>query len=249
MLTLKIKKGPFTSNIKWFCPRPKIREAFGFFEYDQCLYQKKLFGFCYESFYTIHVDITVDEETLLANCRKDTRYKIKRARREGIQFKIGNDFDQFVKFYNEFAISKNIATISKSDLELFRPYIHITQAVYEEEILVTHTYFFDEEIKRACLLHTASLFRNCDDSKMRQIIGRANRFLHFEEMLYFKKLGANIYDLGGIAVDDLNEDRAKINHFKKGFGGIMVQEPYYYSYPLYLYLCFKKLFSKSYFNI
>ena len=221
MLTLKIKKGPFTSNIKWFCPRPKIREAFGFFEYHQCLYQKKLFGFCYESFYTIQIDLSIEEKELLANCKKNTRYEINRARREGVKFQRGNDIDQFIKFYNEFALSKNMAQISNSDLKLFGPKLYITQAVYQEEILVMHTYLFDDQIKRVCLLHTASLFRNCNDSTKHQIIGRANRFLHIEDMLYFKNIGVNVYDFGGYAVDDINEEREKINQFKKGFGGTM----------------------------
>ncbi|WP_069472144.1 hypothetical protein [Candidatus Marithrix sp. Canyon 246] len=237
MLILKIKKGPFTSNIKWFCPRPRIREAFGFFEYRQSLYQKPVLGFHYDSFYTIQIDLTSDEKTLLANCRKNTRYEINRARREGVKFQIGNDIDEFIKFYNEFALSKNMAQISNSDLKLFTPKLYITKALYQEQILVMHTYLFDDDIKRVRLLHSASLFRNCDDSIKHQIIGRANRFLHFEDMLYFKKIGVKVYDFGGYAVDDINEEREKINQFKKGFGGKIVKEPNYYSYPLYLYLC------------
>jgi len=244
MLTLKIKKGPFTSNIKWFCPRPKLSEAFGFFEYRQSLYQKSVLGFHYDSFYTIQIDLSIEEKNLLANCKKNTRYEINRARREGVKFQIGNDIDEFVIFYNEFALSKNMAQISNSDLKLFSSKLYITQALYQEEILVMHTYLFDDQIKRVCLLHTASLFRNCNDSAKHQMIGRANRFLHFEDMLYFKNIGVKLYDFGGYAVDDINEEREKINKFKKGFGGTMIKEPYYYSYPLHLYLCFKKLFTK-----
>jgi len=245
MLTLKIKKGPFTSNIKWFCPRPKIMEAFGFYEYRYSFFQKLVLGFHYESFYTIDIDLNIEEKELLANCKKNTRYEINRARREGVKFQIGNDIDEFVKFYNEFAIAKNMAQISNSDLNLFSSKLYITQAIYQEEILVMHTYLFDDEIKRVCLLNSASLFRNCNDPKKHQMIGRANRFLHFEDMLYFKKRGVKVYDFGGYAVDDINEEREKINKFKKGFGGEVVKLPNYYSYPLYLYLCCKKLFNKS----
>jgi lipid II:glycine glycyltransferase (peptidoglycan interpeptide bridge formation enzyme) len=58
-------------------------------------------------------------------------------------------------------------------------------------------------------------------------------------MLYFKSLGAKKYDLGGYAVDDSNEERQQINEFKKGFGGEIVKEPNYMSYPLYLYFLLK----------
>jgi lipid II:glycine glycyltransferase (peptidoglycan interpeptide bridge formation enzyme) len=239
MLEYKIKKGPFSSHIKWFSPRPSLQEAFGFYEYRQTLYQKPLLGFQCENFYTIHIDLSNTEESLLTNCSKSTRYKIKRARREGMQFTLSNDIEQFVKFYNKFASTKNMAPISNIDLERVQNHLHITQAIYENEILAMHTYFFDKEIKRACLYHTASLFRNVDDSSTRQLIGRANRFLHFEDMLYFKSLGAKQYDLGGYAVDDSNEERQQINEFKKGFGGEIVKEPNYMSYPLYLYFLLK----------
>lgn len=245
MLKLKIKKGPFSSNIKWFSPRPRIWEAFGFFEYRQTFYQKQILGFHYDSFYTIHIDLTSDEKTLLANCRKNTRYEINRARREGVQFALEKDINNFVRFYNEFAMSKNMATISRADIEQLHPYFYMTQAVYKNEVIVMHSYLLDQEFKRARLLHSASLFRNLKQSNDRHIIGRANRFLHFEDMLYLKKMGINIYDLGGYAVVNLDEERKQIANFKKGFGGEIVKEPNYYSYPLYFYLCCKKLFNKS----
>jgi hypothetical protein len=42
-----------------------------------------------------------------------------------VKFQIGNDIDEFVKFYNEFAIAKNMAQISKSDLNLFSSKLYI----------------------------------------------------------------------------------------------------------------------------
>jgi lipid II:glycine glycyltransferase (peptidoglycan interpeptide bridge formation enzyme) len=239
MLEYKIKKGPFSSHIKWFSPPPSLQEAFGFYEYRQTLSQKSVLGFQCENFYTIHIDLSNTEENLLVNCSKSTRYKIKRARREGVQFSLEKDINKFLKFYNDFAITKNMAGISRADIELVSPYFYMTQALYKNEAIVMHAYLLDQELKRARLLHSASLYRNIEQSNDRNFIGRANRFLHLEDMLYFKKIGAKIYDLGGYAVDDLNAERQQINEFKKGFGGEIVKESNYMSYPLYLYLLLK----------
>jgi lipid II:glycine glycyltransferase (peptidoglycan interpeptide bridge formation enzyme) len=235
MLIFKTRKSLFTSHIKWFCPRPLIRDAFGFVYYRQSFYQQPVLGFHCETFYTIHIELTIDEKNLLANCGKNTRYKINRARREGVQFALENDINNFVKFYNEFATTKHMAKISSSALERMCPYLCMTQALYKNDVIVKHAYLLDEEQKRARLLHSASWFRHIEQSEERNFIGRANRFLHFEDMLYFKKMGIKIYDFGGYAVDDINKEREQINQFKKGFGGQIVKEPNYMSYPLYFY--------------
>jgi len=63
-------------------------------------------------------------------------------------------------------------------------------------------------------------------------IGRANRFLHYEDIKYFKELGYRFYDLGGIAKDTQDDKLQGINKFKEGFGGELVRQYNYYS-PLY----------------
>jgi len=70
------------------------------------------------------------------------------------------------------------------------------------------------------LLHSASLYRlEEDDAEGRNLIGIANRYLHFEEMKYYKSLGKKIYDWGGAG---MQEDVVHITEFKKSFGGTPV---------------------------
>ena len=69
---------------------------------------------------------------------------------------------------------------------------------------------------RARLLYSASHFRSYDKN-YRALIGRANRFLHWEDMVHLKKYGMSIYDMGGIGANS-------IAGFKKGFGGTEVTE-------------------------
>jgi lipid II:glycine glycyltransferase (peptidoglycan interpeptide bridge formation enzyme) len=51
------------------------------------------------------------------------------------------------------------------------------------------------------------------------LIGRANRWLHWQDMLRLKQMGLERYDWGGLFEDDSTPERAGINSFKKHFGG------------------------------
>jgi lipid II:glycine glycyltransferase (peptidoglycan interpeptide bridge formation enzyme) len=54
--------------------------------------------------------------------------------------------------------------------------------------------------------------------------GRANRLLHWEDILYFKNQGYEIYDLGGITLDESNKEGQAIAKFKRCFGGTLIKE-------------------------
>ena len=103
-----------------------------------------------------------------------------------------------------------------------------------QEQVVMHSYIVDREASRARLLHSASLFRNVDDSKERNAIGRANRLLHFKAMMLFAEQGFDCYDFGGYAMDTEDRDLVSINRFKDEFGGELAEESSYLSYPMFL---------------
>jgi lipid II:glycine glycyltransferase (peptidoglycan interpeptide bridge formation enzyme) len=73
-------------------------------------------------------------------------------------------------------------------------------------------------------MHSASLFRSYDDNLHRNLIARANRLLHWEDIKYFRDLKYLIYDFGGIDLDLSNKETKTIGEFKKGFGGQIVKE-------------------------
>lgn len=72
---------------------------------------------------------------------------------------------------------------------------------------------------RARLLHSASHFRNSNDSGYRNMVGRANRWLHWKALLRFKASGHTCYDWGGWYDGTDDDARLNINRFKEGFGG------------------------------
>ena len=82
-----------------------------------------------------------------------------------------------------------------------------------------HAYVRDQHLARVRLLYSASHYRELSDSSDRNMIGRANRFLHWYEMTSFKQLGVERYDWGGIPIDDSDAAKNAIARFKLEFGG------------------------------
>ena len=68
------------------------------------------------------------------------------------------------------------------------------------------------------MLHSASLFRG-KAAADRAVVGRANRWLHWRDMLEFKRRGLQRYDWGGMFEDESVPEQASINSFKREFGG------------------------------
>jgi lipid II:glycine glycyltransferase (peptidoglycan interpeptide bridge formation enzyme) len=88
-----------------------------------------------------------------------------------------------------------------------------------QAVVVWHAYI----VWRKCvvLLYSASQFRTTDQLE-RARAGRANRWLHWQDMLHFKRSGIERYDWGGIFADESSGERAGINQFKREFGGARV---------------------------
>ena len=58
---------------------------------------------------------------------------------------------------------------------------------------------------------------------MRNLIGRANRLLHWNEIIFFKNASCKVYDFGGLS-NSADTKLVHIDEFKKGFGGKIVVE-------------------------
>ena len=180
-------------------------------------------------FYTILVDLTANEVDLLAGISKDTRYEIRRA---GNRDDLLCDFwrenshsvtDEFCDFYDKFAQQKNLAKTNRGRMTLLAKSGSLALSRVrnsDDRDLVWHAYFCSSD--RVRLLYSASLFRNQDKAR-RSLTGRANRYLHWQDMLRFKSEGAIIYDLGGWYEGNDDEEKLRINKFKEEFGGDIVK--------------------------
>lgn len=182
-----------------------------------------------EPFHTLVVDLRQSEEDLLAAVHKDSRYEIRRAEKSDMVvaeqiMDPENRLAEFLAFYNAFALQKGRPVIDILGLERIHRGGHLALSRVNREgtPLVWHAYYCSR--RRARLLYSASLFRDLD-SGQRNLIGRANRYLHWHDMLAFKEAGFQAYDLGGWSPPEVGDvEKMRINRFKEQFGGRLVTE-------------------------
>jgi len=182
-------------------------------------------------FKTSHIDLTQSEDSLLKGISKNTRYEINRFfNKDKAECRIiGNpDFEMiqtFASFYNDFAKSKGLVKCNTQKIKRLAEKNAIVFSVVQNPDRQTRCYHaYIVNGVRARLLHSVSQFRDISDNKEQNLIGRANRGLHWFDIKYFKSEGYHIYDMGGLADLDLNPEMSNINKFKQNFGGKEVIE-------------------------
>ena len=234
-------------NIKqiYFSEKPNLR--FGLLtKFMQCASLKYHFGFIRKCFYTKLINLKYDD--FFESFHKDTRNQIRRAKKDGILCDTTNDINFFITFYNNFLNEKKITgSVSIKNLEQYGNALILRKAyLHDGKTLVFHSYLYDHNIKRVRILHSASnLYRNTLTDSEKSLIGRANRLLHYEDMIYFKDLGYITYDLGGYAFSSDDESLKRINKFKDCFGGDLIQESNYISILLYMLLKLRQIFKRK----
>lgn len=184
--------------------------------------------FCRE-FFTILIDLTRPEEQIFEAVKKDSRYEIRRAQtkddlRTEMSEPDGNSLREFCDYFDEFARQKAQPTSNRVWLNLLMDagLLRLSKILEADgHPLVWHSYHYTN--RRATLLNSASMFRGSDDPAKRNMIGRANRLLHWHDILSFKNAEIDLYDFGGWYEGTTNTERLKINHFKEEFGGEIVK--------------------------
>ncbi len=180
--------------------------------------------------FTLVIDLQQDEKVLLSNLNSNTRYEVRRAReKDGLRCfawdkKDAGVLDKFQSVYDAFAQQKGLAPVWLSRLRCMSEAGSLDiswSAKAEGEALVYHVYLV--VANRARLLHSASLFRASSDAEFRNLVGRANRLLHWEDMLRFRAAGVKTYDFGGWYAGKEDAEILRINSFKEGFGGKVEQ--------------------------
>jgi hypothetical protein len=180
-------------------------------------------------FTTLLIDITREPDTILAEMQKTVRYKIRRADGEGLTWETGVDAREFVAFHEAFAKGKGIEGIDLPRIRSFGDALVLTRVAREGTVLAQHAHLLDASEGRARLvLSSSGRFEGGDPA----LIGRANRWCHWKDILEFRQRGIRTYDLGGFAPETTDPTLTGINDFKLGFGGRQVLESHWFS-PLY----------------
>lgn len=227
----------------WFHQTPASRDACRLAFYYHCSATRHVPGFVRVPKFTKVIDLTQSEEQITAGYNKSTRYEVRRAERENLEFAVGAEQDEFCRFYNEFAVSKGFDQMNGQELDRYWPHVQILKSCHQGEPLVMHAYLMDEEAGRGLMLHSASHFRNQDDNQAKRLVGRANRHLHHQAILWMRERGIRTYDFGGYAKDTQDKQLQAINRFKDNFGGQLIEESNYLSLALVTLRGFKQFLS------
>jgi hypothetical protein len=231
MIDVAVHKRPFHYREKWFFAAPLPSDAIRLVHYKQSQDELPVRGFRREPFLTVVIDLARSDAELLKGCRKTNQNEIRRAEREGVEFFLEPNIANFFKFYTPRAGGY---AVTEERLRQYGPCLRLTKATSKGSVLVAHAYLIDESICRARLLLSASQLKQNVGQEERQFVGRAHRLLIYREMLFFRDAGIRFLDLGGYAPSDADRKLLSINAFKASFGGMVVEESDYISYPLHL---------------
>ena len=167
-----------------------------------------------------------DEDRLLEQMSKDTRYQIRRAMQKD-PVRVASTaqpssatIDEFSDFYDRFASAQSVSPVFRPRLRALadRGNLVLTTASDEDgAVLVQHAYVAARA--RSYMLYSASVLAQSADSSARNLVGRANRYLHWHDIRFFRDRGYDLYDFGGLDVTGRSEKTSRIAHFKRGFGG------------------------------
>lgn len=174
-------------------------------------------------FLSLVTDLSADVDAIARGFDKDCRYEIRRAEaKDGLRMELVMEpesrLDEFRAFYDAFARQKSLQPSDPRWLAAAceARQLALTSASCNGETLVWHAYVMCGDTAR--LQYSASCFRT-RESGYRALVGRANRWLHWQDMLRFRQMGVARYDWGGLFEDESVPERAGINRFKKAFGG------------------------------
>lgn len=214
----------------WFCPdREKENEkGVDFVQYHDVDWNKfddvSLISFTNGQ--TFVNDLLKSVDSLCGEISKNCLYEIKRAKREGYNVLVlsGGEILEQERLLRRVA-NQHSHMFKQKGLKAKDEYPTMYAAAQANMLTVSvcntvegkecvyHAYITGEG--RARLLHSISLYRDANNSEERNAIGRANRLLHFEDMVWFKGHGYSMYDWGGYSAGKLRG----IDEFKASFGG------------------------------
>jgi hypothetical protein len=232
MIEIETKIGPLLNRTKWFAREVSWIDSFRLVSYIQSAQQSSRLGFVRRSFQTKVIDLTASEDEIFGQFRKNTQREIRMARREGVTCHFNGDPATFRRFYNHAA--KCLRPIRSAFIEAVAIETCVSYAQLDDTVLVMHCTLIDRTLRRARIWYGCRRHEPEDSSGFRQMVGRANRLLHFEDMRHFKNQESTIYDLGGYSADQTDRKVMAINAFKDSFGGRLLVEANYVSYPLFL---------------
>ncbi|HPC72322.1 MAG TPA: hypothetical protein PLB48_10990 [Treponema sp.] len=231
MLTVIRKYGPLKVYQKWFFSKPDRSDIGRITVYKQCSSLEDIPGFLRKDFFTLHIDIgTKTSDELFNDFSKTNQTKIKKSFKDSVTIYNNIDFLDFMSFFNTFAQFKKLMPLTIKELTSYKEHIRFTWIANEREPIAAHGYLLDADNGIVRLLYSATMVR---DNENYEFISRSNRRLHWYDFELFKNEGYRTLDMGGLALNPKDKETEGIDFFKKSFGGTIVKQSHYESWPAY----------------
>lgn len=182
-------------------------------------------------FSTIVIDLSRPQEELQSNLKGHNRYKIRRATdKDELLYEFSNDGNwdavrRFADHFDRCAALKHLPKASMERLRILAQNRALDVSFVSDksgELLAASSYLLTPTRVRG--LYAAAAFRATTDQSRRTVIGRANRYLYWKDILRFKEAGIRIFDFGGYYTGNEDEERLRVNVFKAEFGGRVLHE-------------------------
>lgn len=177
------------------------------------------------TFHTLISDLEQTQDEIWSLINKNVRYEIRRSMKEEVyclSFSSGELLNkpeiikQFADMYQLMYHDKGITqTLYMPQIDAYlKENMFLLTGIFTKESkpLVFHSYIVGEKCAR--LLHSVSDFRS--GSNDANLVARANKRLHWEDICMLIKLGLKRYDWGGVSSI---ESPNGIDEFKFKFGG------------------------------
>ena len=180
-----------------------------------------------EIFHSLVSDLTVEEDLLYSGIQKNVRYEIRKNQKETVTVHVFDaeelqknpqELHNLEEMYQAMYRSKGMKHSLNHEqmLQYARTGgLLLTEIRQEQTPLVIHSYLTDG--KQVRLLHSVSEFR--EEGMDANLVARANKRLHWEDLKKFREMGMESYDWGGISNP---ENPNGIDSFKMKFGGTPV---------------------------
>ena len=167
------------------------------------------------------IDLSKNEDDLLAAMHQKTRYNIRVAEKHNVittknQEPISKKFDNIFRLFEETAKRDGFRLHPRGyyEKQIKMPDVEVYGAEYEGKLLAAAIVIFSAG--------TATYLHGASSNEMRNVM--APYALHWAIMKQAKERGMKHYDLWGIS-DDPKSGWAGITRFKRGFGGADVSAP------------------------
>ncbi len=228
-----IKIGKIHIHHTYYLNELKFNEFYKFIIHCQTGLTRAKFGFIRRRYKTLVNSLVESNTNIFSRFLPNYRNEIRKSEKEGVIIEFTNDFEWYLNYHNEFSISKGLPTLRKELLDAYQDDLVVSLAKYGDIILCAHVHQIYPDLGVVRLLFSSSYrFKVAGNS---QLVGRANKWLHWKDMQNFKEMGLAFYDFGGYSGSVLDPNKIGIDKFKKGFGGAEVDSFEYISVFYYFF--------------